>query len=67
MEKIKLGIIGIGNMGNGHAYNIKAGHCPEVDLVAIADIDTDRLEWAKSINLPIAYRDAKYEMLKPTI
>ena len=26
MEKIKLGIIGIGNMGSGHANNIKAGH-----------------------------------------
>jgi hypothetical protein len=26
----------------------------------------ERLEWAKSINLPIAYSDAKYEMLKPT-
>ena len=34
-EKIKLGIIGIGNMGSGHASNIKNGSCPEIELVAI--------------------------------
>ena len=25
MKKVRLGIIGIGNMGSGHARNIKAG------------------------------------------
>lgn len=47
MEKIKLGIIGIGNMGSGHANNIKQGKCPETELVAISDINSDRLEWSK--------------------
>ena len=47
MEKIKLGIIGIGNMGSGHANNIKAGKCPETELVAISDANSERLEWAK--------------------
>lgn len=47
MEKIKLGIIGIGNMGSGHAGNIKNGKCPEIELVAIADNNPDRLAWAK--------------------
>ena len=47
MEKIKLGIIGIGNMGTGHYNNIKAGNCPEVELVAIADTNPDRIKWAE--------------------
>ncbi|MEE1330680.1 MAG: hypothetical protein U0K18_05675 [Acutalibacteraceae bacterium] len=46
-EKIKLGIIGIGNMGSAHAKNIIAGKCPDFDLVAVADIKPQRLEWAK--------------------
>ena len=47
MKKIKLGIAGIGNMGAGHAANIKAGQCPEIELVAIADMNPERLAWAK--------------------
>ncbi len=44
---IKLGIIGIGNMGSNHAKNIIAGKCPEIKLVAVADKNPKRLEWAK--------------------
>ena len=47
MEKIRLGIIGIGNMGSGHAGRIKAGNCPDFVLTAVADINPARLEWAK--------------------
>ena len=46
MKKIRLGIIGIGNMGSGHAGNIKDGKCPEFEITAIADINAERLEWA---------------------
>ena len=46
-KKIKLGIIGIGNMGSGHAHNIVRGECPEFELVAVADIKPQRIEWAK--------------------
>lgn len=48
MEKVKLGIIGIGNMGSAHAKYIKDGKCPDLEIVAIADIDPARLEWAKT-------------------
>ena len=48
MKKIKLGIVGIGNMGSGHASNIKHGSCHEIELVAIADNNSERLEWSKS-------------------
>ena len=51
-KKIKLGIIGIGNMGKGHSKNITDKKlCPSVELTAIADIDPKQLEWAKE-NLP---------------
>ncbi len=47
-DKIKLGIIGFGNMGTGHTSNIMIGSCPEIDLVAICDINTARIEFAKA-------------------
>ena len=45
-EKIRLGIIGIGNMGSAHAKNVAAGKCPDFVLTAVADIKPDRLAWA---------------------
>ncbi len=63
-EKIKLGIIGIGNMGSAHAKNIVAGKCPDFDLVAVADIKPQRLEWAKKeLNPEIKCFDTAEEML----
>lgn len=44
---IKIGIIGLGNMGTTHAHNILAGRCPNLTLTAIADINPDRLNFAK--------------------
>ena len=37
MDKVRLGIIGYGNMGSGHTKNILDGKCPEIELTAIAD------------------------------
>ena len=37
MEKVRLGIIGVGNMGSGHAQNILDGKCPEIEITAVAD------------------------------
>ena len=34
MSSIRLGIIGVGNMGTGHARNILEGKCPEVEITA---------------------------------
>ncbi|MBE5808340.1 MAG: Gfo/Idh/MocA family oxidoreductase [Clostridiales bacterium] len=47
MENIRLGIIGVGNMGSTHARNITAGKCPELRLAAIADTNPARLAWAR--------------------
>ena len=49
MEKIRLGIIGLGNMGSSHAKKIlegKAGN--EIELAAVCDIKPEKLEWAKN-------------------
>jgi len=47
MEKIRLGIIGIGNMGSAHARSVVGGKCPDFELVAVADQREERLQWAK--------------------
>ena len=46
-KKIRLGIIGVGNMGSGHARNVLAGSCPDFELAAIAEHNPDRIEWTK--------------------
>lgn len=47
MAKIKLGIIGIGNMGTGHICNWQDGLMPEIDVVAVADRNEARRTWAR--------------------
>ena len=47
MNKIKVGIIGIGNMGSAHAVNILSGKCPDLTLAAVADINPERLNWLR--------------------
>jgi len=63
-EGIRLGIIGLGNMGTGHAGNLTAGKCPDIRLTAVADINPARIEWGKK-NLPegITYFDDAAAML----
>lgn len=51
MNKLRLGIIGIGNMGTSHINNVLSGKCPEVEVTAVADINPARLKWAAE-NLP---------------
>lgn len=46
-RKIKLGIIGVGNMGSSHAKKIMAGECPDIQLVAVADTKEAKKEWTK--------------------
>ena len=49
MSKIRLGIIGVGNMGTEVANLIgKENACPDIKLAAICDIDEDRRLWAKN-------------------
>lgn len=47
MTKVRLGIIGIGNMGTNHAKSITEGKIPDIVLTAIADRKKSRRLWAK--------------------
>ncbi len=47
MEQVRLGIIGVGNMGSGHCENILAGKTPEIRLAAVADRREALRDWAK--------------------
>ncbi len=63
MEKIKLGILGIGNIGSMHAGNILEGKCPEIELSCVCDLRDDRLEWVKEEHPEVSiYKDASEMM-----
>ena len=47
MKKVRIGIIGIGNMGSSHAQNLIDNEVPGALLTAICDINPERLVWAK--------------------
>lgn len=47
MEQVRLGIIGIGNMGTNHCRSIQNGDVPEMVLAAVADVKESRRAWAR--------------------
>lgn len=63
MEQIRLGIIGIGNMGKGHIDNVAAGLCPSVNVTAVCDIDETKLEYAREKLPEVAEFTDALEML----
>ena len=46
-KTVRLGIVGIGNMGSEHCRLILDGRCPETELCAVADLREERREWAR--------------------
>lgn len=46
MDKVRLGVIGVGNMGSGHIRSLLKGDCPEIGIVAAADRRASRRAWA---------------------
>ena len=63
MKKIRLGIIGMGNMGSGHLQNVLDGLCPSVTVTAVSDINPQRLEQVKAKDTSIALFTDTLEML----
>ncbi len=47
MEKVRVGIVGVGNMGSGHVENYAAGKIKNGKLTAVCDLKPERLAWAK--------------------
>jgi myo-inositol 2-dehydrogenase/D-chiro-inositol 1-dehydrogenase len=63
MEKIKMGIIGLGRLGIQHAENI-ATRVPQTELIAACDLDKDRLELVQEKwNVSYVYKEFD-EMIK---
>lgn len=47
MDKVRVGVVGIGSMGGSHAEKIAAGKIDGMELTAVSDINPERLEWAR--------------------
>jgi predicted dehydrogenase len=47
MKPLRIGIIGLGNMGSTHALNIFKGDVSGVELTAVCDMQPEKLQWAK--------------------
>lgn len=48
MDKVRMGIIGIGGMGSAHCFRILNGSVPNMELCAVADNRQCRLDWARA-------------------
>ena len=65
MNKVRFGIIGMGNMGTSHTRNFLAGKVPEAELTAVCDINPDRLTAARELigAAPVSYFSDAEEMM----
>ena len=60
MEKVRIGVIGIGNMGSAHSRTLLSGAVENAELVAVADVRESRRQWAKEA-LPPPRADSPYK------
>lgn len=44
MDKVRMGIVGMGSMGQVHAKNLLDGKVPDIELTAISDANVDSLK-----------------------
>lgn len=47
MNKVRLGIVGIGNMGRSHFNNWLKGAMPEIEVTAVCDIDESKFAYIR--------------------
>ena len=57
MENVRIGIIGIGNMGSSHVKWIMAGEIEHLVLTAVADIREERRAWVRETYPDVAVFD----------
>ncbi len=48
MDKVRYGIVGVGNMGSTHAKNLYDNKIENAVLCAVCDINEEKLKWAKN-------------------
>jgi predicted dehydrogenase len=51
MNKVRIGIIGLGNIGSHHATYLAAGQIPRAELVAVADAESGKLQKYRPLRL----------------
>ena len=62
-EKVRVGVIGVGNMGGDHVKNIAAGRLPEMELTAVADIDEKKFAFAREQKPDVACFSSASELI----
>lgn len=63
MKKIKLGILGYGNIGRLHLDNVLEGRCPSVEVTAVCDTNEKKLAAAKEKHPAVKCFDDAIKML----
>lgn len=64
MEKVRLGIIGIGNMGTIHANNVYGGSVTDMVLGAVCDIDQEKEKFCSEKYPGVPFFTDYKEMIK---
>ena len=60
---LRMGVIGIGNMGSEHCRILRAGRVPEAELTAVADLRQDRRDWAREKLTGVAVFDSAQALI----
>ncbi|MBQ2528597.1 MAG: Gfo/Idh/MocA family oxidoreductase, partial [Spirochaetales bacterium] len=64
MDKVRIGIIGFGHMGNQHSTALLAGKVDNACLAAIADINPAKLQKARALaGDKVAYFNSAEELM----
>lgn len=63
MEKVRMGVIGVGNMGTAHCKNIYSGNVPGMELTAICDASDGRETFCKETFPDVPFFKDYKEML----
>ncbi len=64
MNGVKVGIIGIGNMGSAHLRMITGGNIPDMTVTAVCDIDTKKLNAARNAYPALSVFEDYTDLLK---
>lgn len=64
MEQVRIGVIGFGNMGSNHAKSLYEGKVKNGKLVAVCDINEEKLKKSKELYSGIVCYDNHHDMLE---
>ena len=64
MQRVRIGIVGLGNMGGVHAAQILAGKVPRLELSAVCDIDAKKLKRFEQEHPALAWFADSAEMIR---